>query len=241
MENVAAKVALVTGASSGIGRAYARALAEAGASVVLVGRNAERLREVAAELPGEHLAVPADVAETGSAAEIVRRAVEHFGRIDIVLANAGLYLPGDFAEADLAAVRALLDVNVFGAMAVIREALPAMIAAGTGDIVVTSSVSGHQAIHWEPVYSASKHAMQSFTHGVRRQLVGTGVRIGAIAPGVVLNELWGIGEADETAAQIAAATGIDSSDVAEAVLFMLSRPRHVNIRDLVILPTSQEI
>ncbi|WP_125099414.1 SDR family oxidoreductase [Leucobacter chromiireducens] len=241
MDNVTGKVALVTGASSGIGRAYARSLAEAGASVVLVGRNAERLREVASELPGEHLAVPADVAAEGSAAEILRLAVERFGRVDIVLANAGLYLPGDFAEADLAAVRALLDVNVFGAMAIIREALPAMIAAGAGDIIVTSSVSGHQAIHWEPIYSASKHAMQSFTHGVRRQLVGTGVRIGAIAPGVVLNELWGIGEADETAAQIAAATGIDSRDVAEAVLFMLSRPRHVNIRDLVILPTSQEI
>jgi len=241
METVAGKVALVTGASSGIGRAYARALAEAGASVVLVGRNAERLQAVVDDLPGEHLAVAADVAAEGSAAEIVSRAVERFGRIDILLANAGLYLPGDFADADLAAVRALLDVNVFGAMAVVREVLPAMIAAGTGDIIVTSSVSGHQAIHWEPVYSASKHAMQSFTHGVRRQLVGTGVRIGAIAPGVVLNELWGIGESDEIAEKIAAAEGIASTDVAEGVLFMLTRPRHVNIRDLVILPTSQEI
>lgn len=241
MEAVAGKVALVTGASSGIGRAYARALAAAGASVVLVGRNAERLHDVAGELAGEHLVVPSDVAADGNAAEIIKRAVERFGHIDIVLANAGLYLPGDFAEADLAAVRALLDVNIFGAMAIVREALPAMIAAGSGDIVVTSSVSGHQAIHWEPVYSASKHAMQAFTHGVRRQLVGTGVRIGEIAPGVVLNELWGIGEADETAAAIASSTGIESADVADAVLFMLSRPRHVNIRDLVILPTSQEI
>lgn len=241
METVADSVALVTGASSGIGRAYARALADAGASVVLVGRNEDRLRAVADALPGRHLVVAADVAVDGSAAEIVRRAVEHFGRIDILLANAGLYVPGDFADADLSEVRALLDVNVFGAMSIVREALPAMIEAGTGDIIVTSSVSGHQAIHWEPVYSASKHAMQAFTHGVRRQLVGTGVRIGAIAPGVVLNELWGIGESDEIAQRIAAAEGIDSADVAEAVLFMLTRPRHVNIRDLVILPTSQEI
>ncbi|MBO1901068.1 SDR family oxidoreductase [Leucobacter weissii] len=241
METVAKKIALVTGASSGIGRAAARALASAGASVVLVGRDEGRLRSVADELPGDHLAVAADVSAEGGAAEILARAVERFGRVDIVLANAGLYLPGDFAAADLAAVRSLLDVNVFGVMAVVREALPAMIAEGGGDIVVTSSVSGHQAIHWEPVYSASKHALQSFTHGVRRQLVGTGVRIGAIAPGVVLNELWGVGESDEIAGKIAAAEGIESSDVAEAVLFMLTRPRHVNIRDLVILPTSQEI
>jgi ribitol 2-dehydrogenase len=91
------------------------------------------------------------------------------------------------------------------------------------------------------VYSATKHAVQAFVHGVRRQLVGTGVRIGEIAPGVVLNELWGFDEAAETAPQLAAATGIRSEDVADAVLYMLSRPRHVNIRDLVILPTSQEI
>ncbi|WP_053385732.1 SDR family oxidoreductase [Leucobacter japonicus] len=243
MERIAGQTAVVTGASSGIGRAYARALADAGAHVVLVGRNEERLRSVADALPGEHLAVPIDVSVDGGAAEIVRAATERFGRIDVLLANAGLYLPGDFAEADLSAVRALLDVNVYGALAIVREVLPAMVAAGAGDIIVTSSVSGHQAIHWEPVYSASKHAIQAFTHGVRRQLVGSGVRMGAIAPGVVLNELWGIGEeaSAKIAAEIAAARGIDSTDVAEAVLFMLSRPRHVNIRDLVILPTAQEI
>ncbi|MGO1850641.1 SDR family oxidoreductase [Microbacterium sp.] len=235
------KVAIVTGASSGIGRSYARALADEGAHVVLIGRNAERLDAVAEQLPGEHLTIALDVADDGAAAEIVRRTEERFGQVDVLLSNAGLYVPGAFAEADLAAVRSLLDVNVFGAISIVREVLPKMIARGTGDIIVTSSVSGHQAIHWEPVYSASKHAIQAFVHGVRRQLVGSGVRLGAIAPGVVLNELWGIDERDEKADEISAATGISSDDVAEAVLFMLSRPRHVNVRDLVILPTSQEI
>lgn len=235
------KVAIITGASSGIGRSYARALADESAHVVLVGRNAERLEAVAADLPGEHLVVAADMAEEGAAAAIVRRAEERFGQIDVLLSNAGLYVPGAFAEADLAAVRGLFDVNVYGAIAIVREVLPKMIARGDGDIIMTSSVSGHQAIHWEPVYSASKHAIQAFTHSVRRQLVGTGVRLGAVAPGVVLNELWGIDERDETADDISAATGISSDDVADAVLFMLSRPRHVNVRDLVILPTSQEI
>ena len=150
-------------------------------------------------------------------------------------------MPGEFADADLLAVRDLINVNVFGAFAIVRAALPHMIAAGTGDVIMTSSVSGHQSIHWEPVYSASKHAVQAFTHGVRRQLVGSGVRVGEVAPGVVLNELWGITESAATESGVDNASGITSEDVADAVLYMLTRPRHVNIRDLVILPTSQEI
>ena len=93
-------------------------------------------------------------------------------------------------------------------------------------------------LHLKPT---SQHAVQAFTHGVRRQLVGTGVRIGEVAPGVVLNELWGIAENASTESSIEQAQGITSEDVADAVLYMLTRPRHVNIRDLVILPTSQEI
>ena len=241
MDHVKGKVAIVTGATSGSGRSYAHTLAREGAHVVLVGRNEERLAAVAAELPGEHLALALDIAADGAASEVVRETAAHWNTIDILLSNAGLYLPGEFADADLAATRSLLDVNVFGAIAIVREVLPTMIAAGTGDIIMTSSVSGHQAIHWEPVYSASKHAIQAFTHTVRRQLVGTGVRIGAIAPGIVLNELWGVSEQSQVTAKIAAAEGIRSEDVSEAMLFIISRPRHVNIRDLVILPTSQEI
>lgn len=241
MDSLKDKVAVVTGASSGIGRSYARALSAAGAKVVLIGRNSERLTAVANELPTEALAISGDIAEAEFSAIIVAQTLETFGGIDILLSNAGLYVPGDFASTDLVAVRDLISVNVFGAIAIVREALPHMIAAGSGDIIMTSSVSGHQAIHWEPVYSASKHAVQSFTHGVRRQLVGTGVRMGEIAPGVVLNELWGIAEDTKTESDIEQAIGITSEDVADAVLYMLTRPRHVNIRDLVILPTSQEI
>lgn len=235
------KVALVTGASSGIGRSYARMLATEGAHVVLLGRNEHRLSTVAQELTGQHLTIARDIAEHGAAADIVKEACDHFGRIDILISNAGLYVPGKLADTDLDAVRELIDVNVYGAIAIVREALPDMLARHDGDILFTSSVSGHQSIHWEPVYSASKHAIQAFTHGVRRQLVGSGVRLGAIAPGVVLNELWGVSETEDTESRIAAGEGITSEDVADAVRFILSRPRHVNIRDLVILPASQEI
>lgn len=241
MDHLKNKVAIVTGASSGIGRSYARKLGAAGAKVVLVGRNVERLDAVAAEIATDTLTVPGDIADPDFSATIVTATLEKFDKVDILLSNAGLYVPGEFADADLVAVRDLINVNVFGAFAIVREVLPHMIAAGSGDVIMTSSVSGHQSIHWEPVYSASKHAVQAFTHGVRRQLVGSGVRIGEIAPGVVLNELWGIAENAASDSSVDGVSGITSDDVADAVLYMLTRPRHVNIRDLVILPTSQEI
>lgn len=236
------KTAIVTGASSGIGRAYAHALSAEGVRLVLVGRSAQKLAAVRDALPSPSVALSGDVADAAVSEEAVQRALDEFGRLDIVLANAGLYLGGDFAEASPADMRSLVDVNVFGAMATVRAALPHLLAQGEGDVLVTSSVSGHQDIHWEPVYSATKHAVQSFVHTLRRQLVRTGVRVGAIAPGVVLNELWGFAEgSDGVDEKVGERTGIRSEDVADAVLYMLGRPRHVTIRDLVILPTDQEI
>jgi ribitol 2-dehydrogenase len=236
------RVALITGGSSGIGRAYAQLLSAEGARLVIVGRDEERLRQVADALPGEVRVVAGDVAHPSVSEQAVNVALAEFGRLDDVLANAGLYTGGDFVDTDSALIEQLVSVNVFGAMATVRAALPHLIAAGTGDVLVTSSVSGHQDIHWEPVYSATKHAMQSFVHTLRRQLVGTGVRAGAVAPGVVLNELWGYAEgADGVEQAVGDRTGIRSEDVADAVLFMLTRPRHVTVRDLVILPTDQEI
>lgn len=241
VDNLDQKIAIVTGASSGIGRSYARALSAAGATVVLVARNQERLNDVARELVTPTLTLAGDISNASFCLQIAERTIAEFGRIDILLSNAGVYVPGEFAEADLEAVEQLISVNVFGAIAVVRGVLPSMIAAGSGDIIMTSSVAGHQPIHWEPVYSASKHAVQAFTHAVRHQLVGSGVRLGEIAPGVVLNELWGFDESADTASDVAAARGITSEEVADAALYMLTRPRHVNIRDIVILPTSQEI
>ena len=234
-------VAIVTGSSSGIGRAIARMLSAGGATVVLVARTAERLAAVAGDLPGPSLVLAGDVSDAQFCGDVAERTANEYGGIDILVSNAGIYLPGDLAATDLSAVEQLVGVNVFGAMAIVRTVLPTMLEAGRGDIVMTSSVSGHQAIHWEPVYSASKHAVQAFTHGVRRQLAGRGVRIGAIAPGKVLNELWGYDENSDTSTEVDNATGITDADVADAVHYMLTRPRHVTIRDLVLLPSAQEI
>lgn len=234
------RAALVTGASSGIGRAYAEALSARGVSVCLVGRSAERLQAVADTLLGPTVVVAGDVADPATSPAAVGATLDAFGRLDVVVANAGLYLGGEIDAGDLAAIQQLVGVNVFGVMALVHAALPHLRAQGSGDILITSSVSGQQDIHWEPVYSASKHAMQALTHTLRRQLAGTGIRVGEISPGVVLNELWGFSAA-ENQERLAAGTGIRSSDVAEALIFMLAQPRHVTVRDLVILPSGQDI
>ncbi len=232
----------VTGGGSGIGLATARAVSLAGASVLLAGRSADKLMAAAGTLPGPVSVLPLDVRDPGAGVVLVESCLSAFGGLDVLVANAGVYLPGLLWEGDTAAFDDLLRTNVSGVFNTVHAAIRAMRETGTaGDIVVTSSISGHQAIDWEPIYSASKHAVQAFVHGVRRQLVGSGIRIGAVAPGIVLNDLWHVtGEADVEAG-VAAGAGLRSEDVAEAILFMLTRPRHVGIRDLVMLPINQEI
>ncbi|WP_412065539.1 SDR family oxidoreductase [Rhizobium sp. SYY.PMSO] len=240
-QKLAGKVALVTGASSGIGRATALALAEEGVKLALVGRSAERLKAVAGKTGGDVLVLPADLTEPGTVKSVVDATIQRFGRIDILLPNAGLYIPGDVAEGDPDAWDELIAINVNSVFRLARAVLPGMIARGGGQIVVTSSVAGHQAIHWEPIYSASKHAIQAFVHGLRRQTMKQNIRVGSVAPGVVLNELWGYTDPAAIDAKVEAREGLRSEDVADAVLFMLTRPANVTIRDLVILPQIQDI
>ena len=240
-EGLDGKVAVVTGASTGIGRAVAQALLEHGARVVIAARSRERLDEAAAALGPGCAAVVADVTRADDVRDLVDGTLESHGALDILVANAGVYVGGDLWESDPEALDRLLTTNVNGVVRTVREVLPHLLERGEGDILVTSSVSGHQAIHWEPVYSASKHALQAFVHTMRRQLIGRGVRMGAIAPGVVLNDLWGVSDPAEIEAKVARGEGIRSEDVADAVAFMLTRPRHVTIRDLVILPRDQPI
>jgi ribitol 2-dehydrogenase len=235
------RVAIITGASSGIGKAYAEALAAEGCRLVLVGRRADALQTVATALGGEIEVVAGDIGDPATSAAVVEAAIARFGGIDVVLSNAGVYVGGDLIDTTIESIEGIVATNVFGAIAIVRAALPHLLAS-KGDVFFTSSVSGAQAISWEPVYSATKHAVTGFTHALRRQLVGSGVRVLSIAPGVVLNELWGFSDTDERSEDmVATAKGIRSSEVADAMVFALTRPRHVTIRDLVILPTDQEI
>jgi ribitol 2-dehydrogenase len=235
------KIAVVTGASSGIGRAVAYEFARNGVKQVLTARSKDRLAALAEDLDAEAIAVPADMTSPKDIRMIVERAVAEFGRIDILLANAGIYLSGDVIDGEPDAWDQLISTNVTGVFRLVHAVLTHMVSQGGGDILVTSSISGHQAIQWEPIYSASKHAIQSFVHGLRRQLLTTGVRVGAVAPGMVLNELWGLIDPAEIDKKVEAGTGLRSEDVAEAIVFMLTRPQNVTIRDLVMLPRAQDL
>ncbi len=241
MVSLAGKVMVITGASSGIGRAVARRFAQEGVRQVLVARSADKLAELAAEIGGEALTVPADLIDPGAATTVLEAAQKRFGAVDILFANAGSYIAGDVADGNPDDWDKLIGLNVNAVFRSVHAVLPGMIARRSGDIVVTSSVSGHQAIQWEPVYSATKHAVQSFVHGVRRQIAPHNVRIGSLAPGMVLNELWGITDPAEIERRAAEHGGLRSEDVAEALLFMLTRPPNVTIRDLVMLPQNQDI
>lgn len=237
--SVAGKSVVITGASSGIGKATAKLLAANGARVVLVARSFDKLQSLAKEI--EAFPIACDVTSLDSVKKMIDVALQHCGRVDALFANAGIYLSGDVADGSPDAWSELIDVNVKGVMHSVHAVLPHMLAQGAGDILVCSSISGHQAIHWEPVYSASKHAVQSFVHGLRRQLLNKGIRVGSVAPGMVLNELWGIHDEAEINRRAALGEGLRSEDVAEAVLFMLTRPSNVTIRDLVMLPRTQDL
>ena len=235
------KIAIVTGASSGIGRAVAYELAKHGVKLVLTARSKDRLVALADDLDSEAIIVAADMTSPKDIRSIVEHAIAEFGRIDILLANAGIYISGDIIVGEPDAWDQLISTNVTGVFRLVHAVLPHLVSQRSGDILVTSSISGHQAIQWEPIYSASKHAIQSFVHGLRRQLLTSGVRVGAVAPGMVLNELWGMIDPDEIDRKVEQGAGLRSEDVAEAITFMLTRPQNVTIRDLVMLPRAQDL
>ena len=235
------KTALVTGASSGIGRATARCLAKEGARLAISARSADKLDALAAELGSGTVVIIADMLIPADVDRMVSGAIADLGQLDILFANAGVYITGDIAGQDPGTWDQLLAINVNAVFRAVRAALPHMQARKSGHIIVTSSIAGHEALPMEPVYSASKHAINAFVHGLRRQLIPDNIRVGAVAPGTVLNELWGITEEADIARQVADRTGIRSEDVAEAVLFMLTRPPHVTIRDIVIMPQALDL
>jgi len=235
------KVVIITGASSGIGAAMARALAKLGCKLTLAARSADKLNTLAAELGADALAVPTDLSVKDDITRMVAQTVERFGRVDVLFANAGVYIPGQITEGNPDEWTNLFTVNVDAVLRGIHAVLPHMTAQHSGDILITSSISGFIDIHWEPVYSASKHAIQGLVHTLRRQLAPHNIRVGSIAPGIVANELWGITDPAEIEARVQQHAALRSEDVAEAAIFMLSQPPHVTIRDLVMLPQNQDL
>jgi short-subunit dehydrogenase len=178
------KRVLVTGASSGIGRAAAKAFVGAGASVVAVARSKERLDALAAELGGPPVAIPlsADVADGASMEALAKDVLARFGPPDVIVAGAGIGMDARFAETTDEAFRRVLEVNVIGVLRTIRPFLPAMVARGSGRILLISSVVGKRGVPNYSAYSASKFALHGMADALRPELHGTGVTVGIVCP-----------------------------------------------------------
>ncbi|MEU8863172.1 SDR family NAD(P)-dependent oxidoreductase [Streptomyces umbrinus] len=246
-------IALVTGASSGIGAATARRLAEDGASVVLVARRKDRLTELAAEIEkagGTALVVEADIADRGQAEAAVQRTVERFGRLDILVNNAGLMLLGPVADADVEEWERMIAVNVQGLLYTTRAALPHLLRAAedgprrVADVVNISSIAGRVAWNGYGVYNLTKFGMNGFTESLRQEVTQRHVRVGVLEPGGVDTEL---GSHNDHKPEIREAIGtffeqtevLAPDDIADGVAYMVTRPRHASVGELWIMPTDQ--
>jgi NADP-dependent 3-hydroxy acid dehydrogenase YdfG len=238
------KTALVTGASSGIGRGAAVALAEAGARVALVARRAERLKDLAAQIEadgGQALALPADVTDEAEAARVVEAATGHFGGLDILVNAAGMTQTGKVENGDLADWRYVFELNFWSGLYLSRAAIPAL-KAGGGDIVNISSTAGRRPVGatFGP-YAASKFALTAFTESLRAEVTVAGIRVSIIEPGATATEVHaGIKDAkvrEYTRQHVEKDGALQPEDVAAAIVFVVSLPRHVNVSQLMVRPS----
>lgn len=235
------KVAAVTGAASGIGLECARSMLQAGAKVVLIDRAEDKLAALCAELGPNAIPLVIDLTSPTSVATMMPQILTKAGQLDIFHANAGAYVGGDVVTGDPDVWDRMLNLNINASFRAIQAVLPHMAERQTGDIIMTSSIAGIVPVVWEPIYTASKFAVQAFVHTVRRQIAKHGIRIGAVCPGPVVTALlddWPKAKMDEA---LANGSLMMPKEVADAVLFMLTRPRNVTIRDLVILPNSVDL
>ncbi|WPE23238.1 SDR family oxidoreductase [Shinella zoogloeoides] len=235
------KIAAITGAASGIGLECARTLIAEGAKVVLVDRAQDKLEQLCTELGPNALPLVVDLLKPSDVSGMLPRILDIAGGLDVFHANAGAYIGGPVAEGDPDAWDRMLNLNINAAFRSVHAVLPYMIERKTGDILFTSSIAGVVPVVWEPIYTASKFAVQAFVHSTRRQVAQHGVRVGAVLPGPVVTALlddWPKEKMDEA---LANGSLMQPKEVADAVLFMLTRPRNVTIRDLVILPSSVDL
>jgi ribitol 2-dehydrogenase len=240
-QQLSGKTAAITGAASGIGLESARALHAAGAKVVLIDRDAARLDELVAEMGKGTFALKLDLLDHAQVDGLGASILNLAGGLDIFHANAGSYVGGPVIDGDPDEWETMLNLNVNATFRAIRSVLPHLVAQQSGDVIVTSSIAGLVPVVWEPIYTASKFAVQAFVHTVRRQVASDGVRVGAVAPGPVVTALlkdWPKAKMDEA---LANGSLMQPSEVAEAVLFMVTRPKGVTVRDLVILPTTVDL
>ncbi len=241
------RVALVTGASSGIGEATARALARSGAKVALAARRIERLEALAASITqegGEALPLRADVSREGDIRAALDQIATKWSRLDIVVNNAGVMLLAPVAESSFDDWRKMVELNLLGAMMVTKLALPFFQRAGGGHIVNVASVAGRVANPSAGAYAATKFGLVAFSESVRREVYKDKVRVTVIEPGIVETELADhithAGMKASLTERVAALEPLQSDDIANAVLYAVTQPARVNVNEILIRPTGQE-
>jgi NADP-dependent 3-hydroxy acid dehydrogenase YdfG len=251
-ERLDGTVALVTGASSGIGQATARELARRGAAVAIAARRKDRLDAVAQEIEGDGgsaLAIEADVTRREQVQRLVGETVQRLGRLDTVVNNAGVMLLGPIADAPAEEWDRMIDLNLKGLLYVAHAALPHLLkAAGdeprrVADLVNISSVAGRIARRNAGVYNLTKHGVGAFSESLRQEVTGRHVRVSLVEPGAVDTELAShIREEirDQMVSRFAEIEHLEAEDIADAIAYIVTRPRRMAINEVLIRPTEQE-
>jgi len=246
MVSIQGQVALVTGASSGIGAACAKTFAAAGVKLLLAARRRERLEALASqlqELGTEIHLLTLDVRDRAAVASVLQALPEPWSKVDILVNNAGLSRGLDkLYEGSISDWEEMLDTNVKGLLYLTRFLVPGMVRQGRGHVVNIGSIAGHQTYPKGNVYCASKAAVRAISEGLKQDLLGTPVRVTVVDPGLVETEFSDIrfrGDQERAKTVYAGLTPLTPEDVADVVLYCVTRPPHVNVSEVLILPTDQ--
>ncbi len=233
------KVGIITGATSGIGRATALLLSEAGMKLVVTGRRAELLESLVEEMASEAVAIDGDISDPELPNVLVSTAQERFGQLDFVFNNAGIMNIASIEEEDDETMARMIEVNVTAATRMAYAALKVFRAQGSGDLINTSSIVGTKVRPTAGVYCGTKFAIEAFTEALRMEVAKSGVRVCALEPGYVKTELQDHWRDDQKEILKAIERPLDGSDLARAVKFVLESPPHVTIPRIMVLPADQ--
>ncbi|HCX9769516.1 TPA: SDR family oxidoreductase [Staphylococcus aureus] len=224
------KVAVVTGAGSGIGEAIATLLHEEGAKVVLAGRNKEKLQNVANQLSQDSVkVVPTDVTNKEEVDELIKIAQQTFGGLDIVINSAGQMLSSKITDYQVDEWDSMIDVNIKGTLYTAQAALPTMLEQSSGHLINIASISGFEVTKNSTIYSATKAAVHTITQGLEKELAKTGVKVTSISPGMVDTAITAAYNPTDR-------KKLEPQDIAEAVLYALTQPKHVNVNEITVRP-----
>jgi NADP-dependent 3-hydroxy acid dehydrogenase YdfG len=245
LQDLHEQVALVTGASSGIGTAVARALAQRGVRVALAARRVDRLRALAEELigdgRGDALALACDVRNPDDVQAAVQQTLDRWGKLDILVANAGFGYRSPLVDGDITRWKDMIDTNVYGLLLTLKYGVPPMLERGRGHVIITSSVAGRVPTPGGSAYCGSKFAATAIADVLRQEVGPQGVRVTTIEPGVVISEFQEVagytpGILDN---MLKGATPLLPADIARAVVFAVEQPAHYGVNEIVVRPTGQ--